>query len=150
MGIFVMSTMYTAKYFWKVFFRQFLRKFMASHTQNGCPACGKSDFSIRYFSADPSIREIFGIEDRFRAQRLLQANEKFERHAVTFVKALNFIMRNLDDMEKIGEYARNLGARHVKFQVNTSRTFFCWMSDIFVTSDVHLLYLKLVYFSRKF
>ncbi|CAD5234074.1 unnamed protein product [Bursaphelenchus xylophilus] len=77
-------------------------------------------------TAEPDMRMIFGLEKV--PQGRLKYDPRFRKHASVFTKSFDYVVKNLDFVEKLAQHFQTLGKKHVQLQ---SRGFQTQYWDVF-------------------
>ncbi|KHN73787.1 hypothetical protein Tcan_18450 [Toxocara canis] len=68
---------------------------------------------LKIYHREPSVKTLFGIEDVPHAE--LKYNKIFQNHAMTFTRSLDFILANLNKLDIVANFCRQLGRRHTQY-----------------------------------
>uniref|UniRef100_A0A914XC63 Globin family profile domain-containing protein n=1 Tax=Plectus sambesii TaxID=2011161 RepID=A0A914XC63_9BILA len=107
---------------------QLILKSWKRSQRTGLNCVGSKTF-MNIFRREPSLKKLFGLEGTAESQ--LKYDARFRAHASSFTRTIDFVVKNLDDMDGISAHVQDLGRKHVLFQ---SRGFKPQYWDIFAES----------------
>ncbi|KAK7481169.1 hypothetical protein BaRGS_00027602 [Batillaria attramentaria] len=72
---------------------------------------------VNLFRIRPDAAALFGFkEDDPLTEEAVLGNQRLKTHVGRVVKGLDFIVKNMYDLEEVGDFLHELGARHVKYR----------------------------------
>lgn len=107
---------------------QLIQKSWKRSQKTGIDCVGSKTF-LNIFRREPSLKSLFGLEDTPPGQ--IKYDPRFRAHASIFTRTIDYVVKNLDDMDGVSAHMQELGRKHLLFQ---SRGFKPQYWDIFAES----------------
>uniref|UniRef100_A0A915AI51 Globin family profile domain-containing protein n=1 Tax=Parascaris univalens TaxID=6257 RepID=A0A915AI51_PARUN len=92
--------------------RRLLEKSWRKSQKTGLENIGAHVF-LKIYRREPSVASLFRIHDVPHEE--LKYNKKFQNHAMTFIRSIDFILENLNQFDDVANFCRQLGRRHARY-----------------------------------